>query len=562
MAALSTTRQDISDEYAGWGGRGLIAKVLLKEVPATCSPLSPANRIVLACGLFAGLRISSAGRLSVGAKSPLSGTIKESNAGGTAGDALARIGLRAIVVEDAPADAPPHVLRVGKKDSEIIRADEYRLLGTFDLCDKLHRRFGDKVAIICIGPTGEMKMAAAGVAVTDIDGNPNRYAGRGGLGAVMASKGLKAIVLEECRDEVPVKDKAAFRDALKRYQQAILESPPTREKMPKYGTAYMVDVTQRLGALPTRNFREGSFELASEVNADKLRELILARGGEGNTTHACMPGCLVRCSNVFPDEQGKTIVSPLEYENIAMLGINCSIGSLDKIGVLNRLCNDYGLDTIEIGAAIGVAMEAGLLEFGDADGAIQLLKEVGEGTVLGKVLGQGAAVTGKVFGVDRVPVVKGQALAAYDPRGIKGIGVTYITSPMGGDHTAGHTVNTKIDHHLPGGQAEMSRTMQIRAAAYDVVNICSFLVGALGARPDLITNLLNAIYGTDYGPEHLTELGKETIRNEKAFNRAAGFTTAHDRYPEFIMNEALPPFDLTFDVPLDEIDRVSASLAE
>ncbi|MBI4317999.1 MAG: aldehyde ferredoxin oxidoreductase [Chloroflexi bacterium] len=560
VAVLGISRQDIPNEYHGWGGRGLVARVLLNEVPPTCSPLSPANKLVLANGPFAGIRISSAGRLSAGAKSPLTGGIKEANAGGTAADALARLGLRAIVVEGQPADGALYVLRVGEDGAELIRGDEYRLLGTFDLCERLHTRFGPKVAIVCIGPAGEMKLAAAGVAVTDIDGNPNRYAARGGIGAVMGAKGIKAVVVGDCRKEPTIHDKAAFRETLKRFRQALMENHSTSVGMPKYGTVEILDRVQKLGGLPTRNFRQGSFELADEVNAEKLRSLILARGGEGNTTHACMPGCFVRCSNVFPVEAGQAFVSPLEYENIVLLGVNLGIGSLDKIAVLNRLCNDYGLDTIETGAAIGVAMEAGELAFGDADGAIRLLREMGEGTTRGRVLGQGAAVTGKVLGVERVPVVKGQAIAAYDPRAIKGIGVTYVTSPMGADHTAGHTVYTKVDHHLPQGQIEVSRNAQIFSAAFDALGLCSFLRPALVTQPGIVADLHNAVHGTAYGPGHISDLGREVIRMEKAFNKAAGFTTAHDRYPDFILKEKLPPFDLIFDVPTGETDNLSEFL--
>ncbi|MCL5957726.1 MAG: aldehyde ferredoxin oxidoreductase C-terminal domain-containing protein, partial [Chloroflexi bacterium] len=282
---------------------------------------------------------------------------------------------------------------------------------------------------------------------------------------------------------------------------------------------------------------------------------MLERGGEGTPTHPCMPGCVIRCSNIFPDAQGKRIVSPLEYENLVMLGPNLGIFSIDDIARLNYLCNDYGIDTVEIGAAIGVAMAGDILQFGDYEGAVKTLNEVAEGTLLGRVIGQGAVTAGRVFGVDRVPAVKGQSMPAYDPRAVKGIGVTYATSPMGADHTAGHTVSSKVDHHLPEGQIEASRNSQIIRAAYDSVCICNFTIAGIGDSLQLITDLVNAVHGTNYEPDYMRELGRDVLRTERAFNKAAGFTNAHDRYPDFFRTEKLPPFDVIVDVSQEEIDH-------
>lgn len=561
MSQLSASREALPERHRDWGGRGLIGKIMQDEVPPTCAPLGKENKLIIANGPLAGTRVSSTGRLSVGGKSPLTGGIKEANAGGTAGDAMARLGLRAIVVQDVPADGGLYLLKVGKDSAELILANELRSLGTHALCERLYQRFGKEVAVICIGPAGEHRLGAAGVAVSDTEGFPTRYAARGGMGALMGSKGIKAIVLDNQRGEVPIHDREAFRQAQKRLNSTLLENPSTGKEFAEYGTLTMVEKIHKLGGIPTRNFSQGTFdEHYDNLTSAGVRRTILERGGEGTPTHVCMPGCIIRCSNVFADAQGKRIVSPLEYENLILLGPNLGIFDIDQVARLNHLCNDYGLDTIETGAALGVAMEAGLLPFGDYDGAARLIGEIAEGTVLGRVVGQGAATVGRVYGVERVPVVKGQAVAAYDPRAVKGIGVTYITTAMGGDHTAGHTVYSRVDHHLPEGQIEASRNAQITRAAYDSVDMCGFAIGAIGFKPELIVDLINAVHGTNHDPGFIRRMGLETVKTERAFNEAAGFTKAHDRYPDFFRCEKLPPFGLTFDVPQEDIDRFFETL--
>jgi aldehyde:ferredoxin oxidoreductase len=228
--------------------------------------------------------------------------------------------------------------------------------------------------------------------------------------------------------------------------------------------------------------------------------------------------------------------------------------------------DDFGLDTIEMGATIGVAMEAGLAEFGDAEGAINLLKEVGQGTPLGRILGNGAAVTGRVFGVERVPVVKGQAMPAYDPRGVMGIGVTYATSTMGADHTAGYAVATNIlgvggsvDPLKPEGQIELSRNLQIATAAVDSTGVCLFTAFPILDQPETfqaLLDLINAFYGLSLTGDDVTELGKSILKNEREFNKKAGFTAQHDRLPAFFKNEALPPHNIKFQVKDEDLDQL------
>jgi aldehyde:ferredoxin oxidoreductase len=236
------------------------------------------------------------------------------------------------------------------------------------------------------------------------------------------------------------------------------------------------------------------------------------------------------------------------------------------IAQLDRLCDDIGVDTIEMGATIGVAMEAGLAKFGDGQASINLLKEVGKGTPIGRIIGNGAAVTGKVLGVERVPVVKGQALPAYDPRGIQGIGVTYATSTQGADHTAGYAVATNImkvggyvDPLKPEGQVELSRNLQIATAAIDSTGMCLFITFAAMDQPETfqaLIDLLNAFYGLNLTADDVTALGKQILKTEREFNLRAGLTAKQDRLPDFFKKETLSPHNLTFMVKDEELDQV------
>jgi aldehyde:ferredoxin oxidoreductase len=318
----------------------------------------------------------------------------------------------------------------------------------------------------------------------------------------------------------------------------------------------MLENTNAMGILPTRNFSTGYHDQGGKIGGEALHRLITSRGGAGETTHACMPGCVIRCSNVFPDENGVEVVSPLEYETIGLLGANCDISDLDAIARLNYLCNDYGLDTIETGAAVAVAMDGGIIPFGDVEGAINLIEEMGQGTILGRVLAEGAEVTGRVLGVRRIPVVKGQAMPAYEPRGIKGLAVTYATSPMGADHTAGNTVRAQIDHRSPVGQEEISRRAQWVAALLDSLGLCIFIGSALGTRLDLLAELVTAHTGVKYTQDELLDLGRQTVALERQFNKKAGFTSAHDRLPEHFICEISPSAQTLFDVTEEQLAGV------
>ena len=559
-----TTEEPLGD-YAGLGGRGLTSAIVSKEVDPLCHPLGAGNKLVIAPGLLSGTTAAVSGRISVGCKSPLTGGIKEANAGGQGSQVLARLGYAAIVLEGKPKDDTLYKVFINKDGVKITPDNSLKMLGNYDLVEKIKGEYGDKIACISIGPAGEMKMSGASVAFTDMELRPTRHAGRGGVGAVMGAKGVKVIVLDDTGMKMrSPKDPEKFKEANNTWVEGLRKHPVTGEGLPAYGTNVLTNVINEAGAYPTHNFMLGRFDGCSKISGETQAETETARGGVA--THGCHRGCIIKCSGIYMDKDGNYLTKQVEYETVWAHGGNCGIDDLDSIAMLDRLDDDYGLDTIEMGATIGVAMEAGLAKFGDAEAAINLVKEVGKGTPLGRILGNGAAVTGKVFGVERVPVVKGQALPAYDPRGIQGIGVTYATSTMGADHTAGYAVATNImkvggyvDPLKPEGQVELSRNLQIATAAVDATGMCLFIAFAVLDQPETfqaLIDMLNAFYGLNLAADDVTELGKSILKNERDFNTRAGFTAEHDRLPEFFMKEPLPSHNLTFQVKDEDLDTL------
>jgi aldehyde:ferredoxin oxidoreductase len=308
-----------------------------------------------------------------------------------------------------------------------------------------------------------------------------------------------------------------------------------------------------LGSMPTKGFTAGTWDKVEEVNGDRFLENIAERGGEGKPTHACMPGCIIRCSNIYTDKEGKKIVSPLEYESGDLLGPNLCVDDLDAIAHMTYQCNDYGLDSIETGVALGVAAHAGILPWGDKKRAQELIDEIGKGTYLGKILGSGAATVGRVFGIDKVPTVKGQGMAAYDPRGVKSMGITYTMTPMGADHTAAVTFRSPVDHFHWEGALDVSRDIQVSVAFYDTY-FCSFIARGVGNDTQLLIELFNQVLGTNYtDTSFIQKIGKDVIKHERAFNIAAGVN--EEWVPEFMREEPLLPHGRKSDIPESEFAR-------
>ncbi|MDY7036299.1 MAG: aldehyde ferredoxin oxidoreductase C-terminal domain-containing protein [Thermodesulfobacteriota bacterium] len=556
--------QDTPEGFLGLGGRGLTSSIVAAEVPPKCDALGPENKIVFAPGTLSGTSCPNSGRLSIGGKSPLTGGIKESNVGGNGSMKIARIGLDAIIIEGKATENL--FMLVLKKDSgELVLADEFKVMGTYALTGALKAKYGEKTSIICVGPAGEMLLKSASIQVTDVDGNPCRAAGRGGLGALMGSKGLKAIIVDDTGGESPaIANTDMFKSGQKKFVEAVRQHPLTGEGMPALGTAMLVGAINAVGAFPSLNARTGVYEKWEQISGEKLAEIISSRGGQ--TTHTGCSNCIIRCSNVFVDKDKNYVTSALEYETIWSMGGMCDISDFDTIARLDYLCDDIGLDTMNTGCALAVAMEAGIKEFGDREGALELVAEVAKGSEIGLLIGNGPAAVGEKYGVKRVPAVKNQSVAAYDPRAIQGIGVTYAASTMGADHTSGFAVGANLEALggelnplSPDGQVDATREIMIQTAASDSTGLCLFVAFPLGDIPSAaegLMEMINGKYGTSLGPDDVTGLGKVILGTERKFNINAGFTKDDDRLPEFYYKEPLPPHNKTFLVTNEDLDSV------
>ncbi len=579
MTDRSYSLEDVPEAYRFLGGRGLTSTIVHDKVPPLSHPLGPNNKLVFAPGIVTGTAAPTSARVSVGAKSPLTHTIKEANAGSGWPPALAAMRIKALIVEGRPQERGKYWLAhltwdeaSGKPQVAFMPADEYLGQDLYQVYPQVFERFG-KVNIAGIGVAGEFLYGNSGVVFDDMAGRPSRYAGRGGLGAVMGSKGLKFIVVDrKGAPGVQIVDKELFDQGRKKLTEALRTAAITKPKgaLNTYGTAVLINILNEAGGLPTRNFSSGRFEGAPSIAGEAIFEGNKERLGKELYNHACSPGCIIQCSNTWHKPDGTEHTSCVEYESDWALGANCGIGDLDDIAELVRLCNAYGLDTIETGTTIAVAMEAGLAEFGDGKKAIELLHEIGKGTLLGRILGNGTDITARTLGVVRNPTVKGQSMPAYEPRAVKGIGITYATSTMGADHTAGYTINPeilsvagKIDPLTPEGKAEVSRNFQAATAwVTDTTGHCLFIAFAMDIPGCFggVVDEVNGVLGTQYTVDDVARLGSEILRKERAFNEAAGFTAAHDRVPEFMKYEKLPPHDGVFDVPDEALDAVYAQL--
>ena len=519
--------------------------------------------MIFAPGLLSGTTGANTGRLSAGAKSPLTGTIKESNAGGLAAQKLARLGIKALIIEGLPKENKWFGLHISKDGVFIAEETELIGKGNFAVVEALEGRLGKKIGVLTIGPAGEMKMLISNISVKDSDSKLRSH-GRGGLGAVMGSKKIKFISIDDTdAPGVNPADPEKFKAAARTFAKALMDHPATGEGLPTFGTAEMVNIVNAAGGLPTRNFTFGRFEQHEDISGETLRETIIARGGKPR--HGCQPGCIIQCSQVYMDKEGKYVTSGLEYETIETLGANACLGNLDEIAEADHIMDDLGVDSIETSVALGVAMEAGVLPFGNGEEVLRILREeIGTGTPLGRIFGSGTGHVGKVYGVTQVPVVKNQAIPAYDPRSIKGIGITYATSTMGADHTAGYAVGSNlmgvgggiVDPLKKDGQVELSRHLQIITVMLDSIGLCLFIgfpAADISTCVPALIDMLNARFGFELTPEWIGELGVNTLKTERAFNLSAGFTSKDDRLPEFFKNP-LPPHNAVWDFTDEEID--------
>lgn len=550
MKNLSTSIEDLPKGWEAIGGRGFTSRILDKEVSPGVDPLGPENKFIIATGPLAGTLAPSCGRISVGGKSPLTLGIKEANAGGPSGQKLDKLGFRGIIVEGKSTDNTFHVLVITKEGTKFVSADPYLGMMNYDLADKLRKDFPGQPAIICIGIGGEREWKSAAVDLTDVEGHCSRHAARGGLGAVMGSKGLKAVVLDDSgTSRVEIADNERFKNTLKEWP-AVLKEDKQVQGMSKYGTPAGISMLRAIGSMPALNYGSDPLEGVEALTGQTIVKFNTERGGK---MAGCMPGCLVKCSIIYNDAQGKHLTSGFEYETIALMGTNLGIVDPDVIAKFDRICDDLGVDTIEIGSAMGVAASAGKMKMGDADSAFKLLDEIEKGTEFGTILGNGVVATAKALGIDRIPAVRGQAIPAHDPRFTKTTGVTYLNSPMGADHTAG------ISYANPSateGQPELSVLTQIYFALLDTLGYCMLASPANQKKTlSFLGDLINARYNSTLKTEDLVELGRGTLRAELNFNKGSEFHTAHPE-PDFIRTEKLAPTGQVFDIDPAEINAI------
>lgn len=535
-------KRGLEGEAVVKAGRYLIAKTLLDLGAAAVDPLSPKNPLIFSAGPFAGTSFSNANRTSVGCKSPLTGGVKEANGGGTFSYGLGQQKIAGFTLLGA---SPSWVVIHFRKDGSVgfDNAASYLGKGNFEATDMLHAKYGKKVTIALCGPVGEYQGLLGGIAFSDKDGRPARLAARGGVGAVMGAKKVKAIVVD--LDKIPpFHEPKKVNASIKDYAKMLQADGIVQNYYAKVGTMGMADVQNQMGGLPVRNFSAGRLADVSagetfKMGGDYIGPLNAARGGE--QTHACMPGCVIQCSNVYHDADGKEVVSPVEYETLGLLGTNCGISDPDDLAQLNHVANDLGVDTIELGAMLAVLMEAGLGKFGDVKFMSDCLVEIRKGTANGRLWAQGTARVGEHYKVSRVPVIKKQAISAYDPRVVEATGISMMATAQGADHTAGNLPRLKTREMDLESLVSQSLLHQTRVAANDSLGLCIFGMSVTNPNTEFLTNAINAAHGTSLTPAFFEALGRDALRLEKEFNRQAGFTEKDDELPAFFYTEALPP---------------------
>lgn len=536
-----TITEEVFDQrdYGFKGGRGLIAQFLTDYCDPTCDPLGPENPLVFTTGYFSGTTLTTSNRLSIGAKSPLTGGVKESNSGGTLARRMTDHRIKVVMFTGQSKDWV--YLYIDKNGKASLKdATPYVGMDCYPIGHALRNQYNDRIAIATIGTAGENLGLVSSIMCTEMNsGLPCRGAARGGMGAVMGSKKLKCMVIEHSDDPfvIPLtpEQRKEFQELNQKINQAIFANPLTGQTMPMYGSAAGVDTTGKMGALPWNNFN-GKFTPGWErLGTQQWRANLIDHGGHG--TIACQPSCVVRCSNEYCDKKGNYLSAGIEYETVALCGSNLGIFDTDDVCTLDRLCDDMGMDTIDIGCALGVIMDNGVLEFGDAKGAIEMVRTMFQpDSKWGKYLKDGCAAVADALGIDkkegikRVPTSKRQAFAAYDPRVIRGYGLSWERGPMGADHTSGSAA-TFLPQLTPEQQADYTLAVTATCDCF----MCLFSWSAVNynkeARP-AICRMAGIVQGMEEGPDMtmIDKNGMEILQMEYAFNAKAGFDHKDDMF--------------------------------
>jgi len=527
------------------GGRGLGTKLLTDEIDPKLDPLAPNNKLIIATGPLTGTGASTGGRYMVITKSPLTGAIACSNSGGYFGPEVKFCGYDFLILEGRAKE--PVYLWLNNDSVEIRPAGKLWGKTTHEAEDQLKADTHPEAKVCSIGPAGE-KLAFTACIMND----KHRAAGRSGVGAVMGSKHVKAIVAKGSQS-VTVARPRDFMAASLAVVNKLKASPVTGEGLPKYGTPILVNVINAHGFLPTRNFQQGQFEGAEQVSGETIADTILVKN------KGCF-ACTIACSRVSEVKEGKYrgAGEGPEYESDWALGISTGISDLQAITKANYLCNELGMDTIEAGVAVATSMElyergyipagdvARPLRFGDAEALVWLIEEMGHRRGFGELAAQGGYRVAERYGHPELFMgVKKQAFPAYDGRGAQGMALGYATSNRGACHLRGYTISVevfgipkKMDPFLTEGKAEVSKLFQDVTAFVDSVGMCLFTTFGIGAED--IAPLLEAATGAGYTLEECLKIGERVWNLERLFNLKAGLSGKDDTLPPRILHEGIP----------------------
>jgi len=547
------------------GGRGLGAEILFRELPRGIDPLSPENKLIFATGPLTGTGAPTSGRYSVTTRSPLTGTIFDSNSGGHFGVELKRSGWDAVVL-DGRADRPSYIW-IHDDATEIRNADHIWGLDTHATEDTVKSETHKDAKVACIGPAGERQ-----VLISSIINDKHRAAGRGGVGAVMGSKNLKAIAVLGNR-EPTIANKEEFTVAARMSLEAISKNPVTKDSLPNYGTAVLVNIMNEIGALPTFNFQRGYYEDADAISGETIRERLLEK-------RVACDACTIACGRATKipgsDRQGE---GP-EYETVWAFGAACGVRDLEGIAEANYLCNEYGLDTISTGSTIACAMElsasghlSGGPRFGDAEAMVNCVRLIGERSGIGNELAEGSLRLARRHGHPECSMsVKGLEMPGYDPRGIQGMGLAFATSNRGACHLRGYMISAEVlgnpclvDRFKTDGKASLTILLQDISAATDSMVLCRFSQFAMN--PGHYAHLLQTATGVPFTAMDLISIGERIYNLERIFNARDGFSRKDDSLPMRLLETPLPEghsknTTVALDLMLDEYYRLRGWTAD
>ena len=548
--------QSISEEefkYPGFGNKGIIANTLTDEVDPTCDPLGDDNKLVFACGALAGTMLTSSYRLSIGAKSPITKGIKEANSGGMLAYHMSRHGIMSIIFENK-AEGPCFLYVDEDGNISIDDAEEFSGLNTYATIEKIIEKYGDDNGIAVIGPAGEREYPIAGIMVNEFRNNyPCRAAARGGLGAVMGSKCLKAVIVKKRKGaayQPTFKDPEKVKEKRLSLNKAVAEAAAEFE-LHKVGTPIGGERSVKSGKCPLKNYSGEIYEGHEGLYGEKYMEVV--EGNGGHTGIACMPGCLVACSGEARNPDGSLMTAGFEYETLAVAGFNCGHTNIETVMKIDRLCDNAGVDTIEVGSAIGVAMEGGYLPWGDDEGAIKIAESILRGDEVGDLFGQGVETVAKHFGVTRVPTTRHQAMPGYDPRACVPTGLAFAMGTQGADHT----ISPSEGSFYGTPPEEVIAVYKKTEATFGVVDnmVCMMNFIFLGAHLPELAELYAAVYGGDGTPEQLFALSAETNRLEREWNEKAGWKKEDNKLPKFFFEETLPQTGHPFTVAPENLKK-------